>query len=78
VRVVSSHLGDTLQVAPCCTSKLSRPFRPRHHKVHFVKELALARALGRQLETGCGKALLLHGDSTLDGLRSLTGYAEFS
>jgi hypothetical protein len=25
VRVVSSHLGDTLQVAPCCTSKLSRP-----------------------------------------------------
>jgi len=34
--------------------------RPRYHEVHLVKEFTLARALGGQLESSGGKALLFH------------------
>jgi hypothetical protein len=35
-------------------------FSPRHHQVHLIEKLALARPLPDQFESGVGEASLFH------------------
>lgn len=50
-------------------------FSQRHHQVHLIKKLALARPLGDKFKSGGGKADLFHRYSTFVGPAGLT-YAE--
>ncbi|GAB3481513.1 hypothetical protein GCM10011496_06230 [Polaromonas eurypsychrophila] len=53
----------------------SNQFGPRHHQIHLIQKLALARALGHKFKSGGGKAYLFHQHSTSGRPIGLT-YAE--
>jgi hypothetical protein len=58
--VSTSKVGRPVLPAGACgwINPISSP--PRHHQVHLVKNLTLARTLGGQLESAGGKAFLVH------------------
>ena len=47
----------------CVRGNQRHQFRPWHHQVHLIEELALARPLGLALEAGRAKAHLFHADT---------------
>lgn len=62
--MVSSRKGRTAQaVLGCVAAQQAQQRCPRDDRIHLIEELALASALDGQLESGVGKADLVHGCS---------------